>query len=609
MVVEDQVLPLTSWLFPGHLGYGALVTYIVLCLFVAFFLALVGYLSAAVRHGPVEAFYVTSKVIFDGVLEIGRIRPGRLWGMTKLAFQEAIRRRVLVGFALFVLLLLFGGWLLNRGSDHPARLNISFVLGTTTYLVLAMGLLLSAFSLPNDIRDRTIHTVVTKPVVAWEIVLGRIIGFTMVGSLMLLAMALLSYVFVVRGLAHRHTLSEGQLTVISAESDKERGEGGLEGETSRHGRLRHRHPVRLDKEGKGYTDYVKDHRHPVVTTGSGDDLKYHVGPPEGWTQARVPIYGTLRFLDRKGKPTEKGVSVGAEWTYRSFIEGSTGATAIWKFQGISEEMFPRGNLPVEMTIRLFRTWKGNIERGLMGTIVVKNPRTGLASSPILFMAKEFTVDQRVIPRKLKTSKGDDIDLFDDLVAGGEVEIHIQCEDRAQYFGMAKADLYLRASDGWFWVNFFKGYLSIWFQMVIVICFGVMFSTLVSGAVAMVSTLASIIIGFFANFIVEMATGKVEGGGPLESAYRLFTQMNVMTDLDEGTSTSVMQWTDTALLVVMRFVAALLPSYGTFDTTSYVADGYQIQSALVAQHFLVTMGYVIALTVIGYFFLRTREIAA
>ena len=107
MVVEKEILPLTSWLFPGHLGYGALVTYVVLALLVGVVFTLIGYLTATVRHGPIEAFYITAKVIFDGVIELGRVRPGRLWGMTKLAFQEAIRRRVLVAFALFVFLLLF----------------------------------------------------------------------------------------------------------------------------------------------------------------------------------------------------------------------------------------------------------------------------------------------------------------------------------------------------------------------------------------------------------------------------------------------------------------------------------------------------------------------
>jgi len=47
--------------------------------------------------------------------------------------------------------------------------------------VLLIALLVSAFSLPNDFKTKTIYTVVTKPVRAGDIVLGRILGFTIVG--------------------------------------------------------------------------------------------------------------------------------------------------------------------------------------------------------------------------------------------------------------------------------------------------------------------------------------------------------------------------------------------------------------------------------------------
>ena len=181
MVVEQEIPPFMTWLLPSPEGYGALLNYVGLVLLVGAALTFFGYLIAAVRHGPVEAFFLTFKVLFNAFAELGRIRPQRLWAMTRLAFQEAIRRRILVGFAIFVLLLLFGGWMLNRDSDQPARLNISFVLASTNYLVLVMALLLSCFSMPRDIRDRTIHTVVTKPVLAWEVVLGRILGFALVG--------------------------------------------------------------------------------------------------------------------------------------------------------------------------------------------------------------------------------------------------------------------------------------------------------------------------------------------------------------------------------------------------------------------------------------------
>ena len=55
-------------------------------------------------------------------------------------------------------------------------------MAATTYLVLLMALLISTFSLPTDMKNRTITTVVTKPVHTSEIVLGRIVGFTIIGT-------------------------------------------------------------------------------------------------------------------------------------------------------------------------------------------------------------------------------------------------------------------------------------------------------------------------------------------------------------------------------------------------------------------------------------------
>ena len=40
-------------------------------------------------------------------------------------------------------------------------------------LLISVGMLLAAFSIPTDIKNLTIHTIVTKPVERFEIVLGR----------------------------------------------------------------------------------------------------------------------------------------------------------------------------------------------------------------------------------------------------------------------------------------------------------------------------------------------------------------------------------------------------------------------------------------------------
>ena len=73
------------------------------------------------------------------------------------------------------------------------------------------------------------------------------------------------------------------------------------------------------------------------------------------------------------------------------------------------------------------------------------------------------------------------------------------------------------------------------QMVLVIAIGVTCSTLVNGPVAMMFTMAFITLGFFRQFFVDVAIGKQVGGGPVESLFRIVTQMNQVSPLAEEVS--------------------------------------------------------------------------
>ena len=124
-----------------------------------------------------------------------------------LAIKEALRRKVVLAtFAIFALTLLFGGWFMNNNSEKPDKIYVSFVMFGTQLLVLMMGMLLSSFSLPDDIKNKTIYTIVTKPVRATEIVIGRLLGFSLLGTLLLALMGVLSFIFVSRGLDHSHQI-------------------------------------------------------------------------------------------------------------------------------------------------------------------------------------------------------------------------------------------------------------------------------------------------------------------------------------------------------------------------------------------------------------------
>ena len=53
-----------------------------------------------------------------------------------------------------------------------------------------------------------------------------------------------------------------------------------------------------------------------------------------------------------------------------------------------------------MNIEVFRTYKGDIERGVMGGLGLRNPKTGLYVDVQIFESREFGVLQLAVPRKI-----------------------------------------------------------------------------------------------------------------------------------------------------------------------------------------------------------------
>lgn len=599
-IEKDQMWGYFEWLiFNFGLLQGVLV---------AVALSLLGfvicYLVSMARNGPGEAFYNVTRVIYE---LIARDIPGtsvrRVYALARLAFQEAIRRRVLVIMAVFIAILLFAGWFLDPAAENVAQLYISFVMTGTSYLILLLGLFLSCFSLPTDIKTKTIQTITTKPVRSTEIILGRILGFAAVGTMLLAGMGMLSYVFVIRGIRHTHEVED-----IA--------DDGLTGVTSYESSHSHTFEMVKNEDGtiSGTTDEQKGHRHTVTINETGGKTEYVLGQPEGLLNARIPVFGKLAFTDRGGNEGI-GLNVGYESEYQKYIEGNSLMSAIWTFDGVYASRFGDGDLPIEMSLKAFRTLKGDIVTGVQGAIILRHPSRKLESERLPFVVKEFSVDHMEIPRKLSGYNSDgepvEIDIYEDLVENGQMEIVVRCNDPGQYFGMAPADLYLRAGDSTFGWNMFKGFLGLWMQMLLIICLGVMFSTFLSGPVAMVATMTCLVLGFFGGLAFDVASGETPGGGPIESLIRIPLQTGAMVDLDLGNPVleKTIKIVDNGIMYTLFSVFKAIPSFGQFNTAEYVAYGFNIFGGLVARHLTMTFAYFVLTSTIAYFFLKTREIAA
>jgi ABC-type transport system involved in multi-copper enzyme maturation permease subunit len=609
MVIETEILPFLDWLRGGgeNESLGALARFGLIALTVAIVALIIGYLIAAVRHGPIAGGDVTYKVVIGGLRELPRISLRRLFALARLTVYESLRRHVWATLLVFLLILAFAGWFLgsNEGESikyDPLKIYVSFVLTGTTYLVLLMALFLSTFSLPNDIKNKTIYTVVTKPVRAGEIVLGRLLGFAFIGTALLSLMGLFSYIFVVRAVSHTH-----QLAPQSLENSEDGGKHGFTDSA-----VYHRHEVFLNEEGAGRTESVQGHSHAVSAHDSPQGTQYEVGPPDDLFRARVPVLGKLRFKDRVGEDKPRGISVGSEWTYRSYIEGGSQAAAIWTFNDVRPERYPDGYLPVELTIRVFRSYIGakeSVEKGIYGGLVLRNPHTGLESEQQLFRAKDFYIDVHEINRRIYDKAGNVIDIFDDLTHNGQLEIQIQCLEGEQYFGMAQADCYLRPRDRSFTLNFIKGFIGIWVQMMIVLAIGTAGSTFVGGPVAMLLTVSVVVMGLFRNFMLMISLGENYGGGPIEALIRTLTRNNLVSDLNVGpTMETIIKSSDVVITYPLRVVSYVLPDFNHLSKVRWVAEGFDVPVTLTSQDVVVALAYVLGMFVVGYFFLRTREVA-
>ena len=450
-----------------------------------------GWLAAILVGGPLAGTRQCGRAVVDIAIDIARISPRRVFALAWLAVRESLRRRVVVVFVVFVVLILFAALFIKKDSPHPGQLYIQVVLNFTIYLSMLFSLVLSAEPAGRHPRPHAAHRGDQAGAEDRDRA-GARAGIRLRGH----------------GPAGRHR--PDQLWLHRAEPQSHAPTDGrhaacrIAARQPRNAAAGHDQPVARARARSDDRPFRRGHRgsaegpHPrSVCFRQRRQGVYTLGPPIGQLQARVPIYGKLSFLDKTGKPKEKGINVGDEWTYRSFIEGRTAAAAIWTFDGLSEDLFPESKfpngIPVEMTIEVFRTYKGNQEKGVAGTISLGNPKTGKKVFLRNFLAKKFATDVQMIPRSFITAgsdgKAETIDLFRDLVSDdGRLEITLQCLEPQQYYGMAQADLYIRAADSSFAWNFCKGYLGIWLQMALVISLGVMFSTFLSGPVALLATM-------------------------------------------------------------------------------------------------------------------------
>lgn len=563
----------------------------------------------------------------------------RVYAIAAVTFKESIRRRILYVFLVFLLPFLFAGWYLDNAEESQLKFLVAFVTNAMGWLLLPLVVFLSSMSLPNDIKTRTIQTIVTKPVHRLEFLLGRIVGFMAIYTLVVLAMGLISLVYI-----HGQVKPEVKKEQWTARTPVYATAPGVhEVDPPLPGNFNPR-PLMFRKQGNWQ----------LTGTNVGRPWEYrsHVGGPEsahwfftfdpsrleGNENKMVRAHLTLDvFKTNKGDPYREGAeSAGVSCDLTFYISWQT-VEDIKKFlipafeQGERDWATAAKYLKVAVAPDLdalmaslqqeemddFKIQRENLLGALNALKVsiaqdndaaIQQALGACQAALVQFSQREsrkvhyraFRVDNFRITK---------IDIPLTVFRTGKLEIVARCATPAQYVGMAAPDLYFLEAERSFALCFFKSLLSLWLKVLVLTSMAVVASTVLNSFVTVMWTVTIYIVGQYHDFLMGVVTKEQVGGGPLESLIRLVSQNNQMNPLENTIFNNLAKNIDHGLLHFMYLFAQLVPNLSTLHTANFVAEGFDIPLALMARNFTIIVGYVIPVIIVGYFLLRNREVAA
>ncbi|VAX37056.1 hypothetical protein MNBD_PLANCTO02-1468 [hydrothermal vent metagenome] len=505
------------------------------------------------------------------LFEIVTPAPRRIFALATLTFREAIRNKILLVFVLFAILFMFAGWFMSSSKGRPdleVAINVSFVLKVISILVMIVLLLLSCWGIPADIKARSLHTVVTKPVTYMEIILGRFFGYLSVGTVILLIMAGIGYTWILR-----------------------------------------QTPNSVEKEY--LICRVPEYGNLSFIDTFGRPAKKGINVGDIW-EYRSFIQG--------------GSKARAIWVFEDVSKDDL--VTVKKYDKVKKKDVVVGQfLQLESRFGVFRTHKGNINKGVIFRYTLLNdkgtktedddlkvPLTNLESNEFKEQVTSIplTIKYRLNTKKTK-NKEYTANLFDDLVSDGKLIVEVECSEGGQNIGMGKADLFIRTPDKPFWIGYSKAILSIWLMLMLVVALGVSASTFAKGPVATLAVVSFVIVGLVAyehldHTVKDWKAGKLQGGGAIESVHRIVTHKNPSTKIEDGTGKKVMKTADIPLFYLLQGMSKIIPNLSKFKAIEWVSKGYDVPWRTSLFHAIaITAGFSFPALLLGFFSLKYREL--
>jgi hypothetical protein len=116
----------------------------------------------------------------------------RIWALSYNTFLELVRLKVFYFLLLFAFLIIGSSLFTVQFSfQNPLQVLKDVGLGAMSIFSWLLGLLCTANLLPKDLEDRTLYTILAKPVSRFEYLLGKLCGVFLLLGLAVLLMSLL----------------------------------------------------------------------------------------------------------------------------------------------------------------------------------------------------------------------------------------------------------------------------------------------------------------------------------------------------------------------------------------------------------------------------------